>query len=311
MTISGNGSGAKASAYGSVEHVTVSNGGSGYTFPTVDFDLPDAPWGVQAKGHAEMDGNGTITSVVVDQAGSGYATAPGVSILNGTRFDPAALADGGSYAQAKTTLAITNVEVDAPGSGYSKADVAISDATGTGATATAQLDNGVISAIVVKKPGSSYITGGLRKFVDTLPGLTEAGKNNLGQYVPVAQPDTTTFPGTDYYVIGVVQHREQMHSDLPPTLLREYVQLSTSAVPGKHVALQTDLKAGGTTPMLMPNGDPAYGVDDPHFLGPLIVAQKDRAVRITFYNLLPTGAEGDLFLPVDSTFMGSGEGRDR
>ncbi len=48
------------------------------------------------------------------------------------------------------------------------------------------------------------------------------------------------------------------------------------------------------------------GVDNPHFLGPVIVAQKDRAVRITFYNLLPTGADGDLFMPVDSTFMGSG-----
>ena len=35
---------------------------------------------------------------------------------------------------------------------------------------------------------------------------------------------------------------------------------------------------------------------------------KDRAVRIVFYNLLPTGAEGDLFLPVDSTIMGSGMG---
>jgi len=35
--------------------------------------------------------------------------------------------------------------------------------------------------------------------------------------------------------------------------------------------------------------------------------QRDRPVRITFYNLLPTGAAGDLFLPVDSTIMGSGE----
>ena len=31
-------------------------------------------------------------------------------------------------------------------------------------------------------------------------------------------------------------------------------------------------------------------------------------VRITFYNLLPTGAAGDLFLPVDSSLMGSGMG---
>ena len=53
----------------------------------------------------------------------------------------------------------------------------------------------------------------LRKFVDTLPGLNTA--NNLGQMIPVAVPDTTTYPGSDYYEIELVQYREQMHSDLP------------------------------------------------------------------------------------------------
>ncbi len=43
-----------------------------------------------------------------------------------------------------------------------------------------------------------------------------------------------------------------------------------------------------------------------HYLGPAIVAQKDRPVRILFRNLLPTGAGGNLFIPVDSTVMGSG-----
>ncbi len=52
----------------------------------------------------------------------------------------------------------------------------------------------------------------------------------------------------------------------------------------------------------------AYGVDDPHFMGPIIVAQKDKPVRIVFYNLLPTGSGGDLFFPTDSTIMGSGPG---
>ena len=47
----------------------------------------------------------------------------------------------------------------------------------------------------MKNPGSGYVTpGGIKKFVDTLPGLTSAGANNLGQYIPVAVPDTTTFP---------------------------------------------------------------------------------------------------------------------
>ena len=44
----------------------------------------------------------------------------------------------------------------------------------------------------------------------------------------------------------------------------------------------------------------------PHYLGPLIIAQKDRPVRIKFTNSLPTGAGGNLFLPVDTTIMGSG-----
>jgi FtsP/CotA-like multicopper oxidase with cupredoxin domain/fibronectin type 3 domain-containing protein len=302
VTFSGNG-GAAATAYGGVEAVFLANGGSGYTMPTVEFDLPDGPDGVQAKGHAVMDANGTITAVIVDSPGSGYSFAPGVAIHNGTLFDPIA---GATLAQASTTLSIQSIGLDAFGAGYNQAPtVTISDPTGTGATATAVLDNGIISAITLKKPGSGYLTPGMRKFVDTLPGLTEAGVNNLGQYLPVAVPDTTTFPGTDYYEIALVQHSEQMHSDLPPTLLREYVQISTSVVPGKGVALYNDM-LDGSQQLIAGH----TGVDDPHFLGPVIIAQKDRAVRITFYNLLPTGADGDLFLPVDSTFMGSGMGPD-
>jgi FtsP/CotA-like multicopper oxidase with cupredoxin domain/fibronectin type 3 domain-containing protein len=307
FTGGGSGGGAVATAFGGVEQVTLASGGSGYTFPTVDFDLPDDPAGVQAKGHAEMDVNGTITAVIVDSPGSGYATAPGVSILNGTMFDPIA---GATLAAATSTLFIDKIVLDSFGSGYTQVpNVVISDPTGSGALATATLDNGIIASITVTKPGSGYVTpGGIRKFVDTLPGLTPAGANNLGQYLPIAQPDTTTFPNTDYYVIAVVQHREKMHSDLPPTLLREYVQLSTANVPGGQVALQTDLLDGTSVPTLMPDGSQAYAVDNPHYLGPVIVAQKDRAVRIVFYNLLPTGAAGDLFLPVDSTMMGSGMG---
>ena len=39
----------------------------------------------------------------------------------------------------------------------------------------------------------------------------------------------------------------------------------------------------------------------PQWLGPTIAATKNKPVRIVFRNLLPTGAGGDLFLPVDST----------
>jgi FtsP/CotA-like multicopper oxidase with cupredoxin domain len=73
-------------------------------------------------------------------------------------------------------------------------------------------------------------------------------------------------------------------------------------VPG-NVALTNANLDGTTTPIAG-----FTGVDKPHYLGPTIVATKDRPVRILFRNLLPTGVAGDLFLPVDTTVMGSGMG---
>ena len=68
----------------------------------------------------------------------------------------------------------------------------------------------------------------LTKFVDNVAGLTAAGANGLGQYIPVAIPDNTTYPGSDYYEIELGEFTEQMHSDLPPTTLRGYRQTNTA-----------------------------------------------------------------------------------
>jgi FtsP/CotA-like multicopper oxidase with cupredoxin domain len=127
----------------------------------------------------------------------------------------------------------------------------------------------------------------LRKFVDTLPGLGAGAPNNLGQYIPVGKPDTKTYPGCDYYVIEVRQYTQQMHSDLPPTTLRGYVQTNQG----------TDGAGNNTL-------DP----EPIHYLGPIIVAQKNRPVRVKFVNKLPTGVDGNLFIPVDTTIMGAGMG---
>jgi FtsP/CotA-like multicopper oxidase with cupredoxin domain len=134
------------------------------------------------------------------------------------------------------------------------------------------------------------IIGGIRKFVDTLPGLGYANRNNLGQYIPIANPDTITYPGSDYYEIGLVDYEEQMHSDLPATELRGYVQLNNGTDPA------TNLNTVAPAPV--------------HYLGPQIIAQQDRPVRIKFTNMLGIGAAGDLFLPVDTTVMGAGMGPD-
>ena len=66
----------------------------------------------------------------------------------------------------------------------------------------------------------------LRKFVDRLPGVGQAAANELGQYIPVAVPDTVTYPGSDYYELAVRDYSQKLHSDLPATQLRGYVQLN-------------------------------------------------------------------------------------
>lgn len=153
------------------------------------------------------------------------------------------------------------------------------------------------------------VTGGMRKFVDSLPGLGPVNANNLGQYISVAVPDTTSYPANgdtpaaDYYEIALVEYQEQMHSDLPPTTLRGYVQLATDVVPGAVPLYNPD-----GSQILMPDDTPALAVDDPHYMGPAIIAEKGKPVRIKFYNLLPTGEAGNLFIPVDTTVMGAGMG---
>ncbi|NJD08052.1 MAG: hypothetical protein FIA97_16390, partial [Methylococcaceae bacterium] len=189
----------------------------------------------------------------------------------------------------------------------------------------------------------------LTKFIDSLPGLTPAGINNLKQYLPVAAMDTASYPGSDYMEMAVVDYREHMHSELPAggTLLRGYVQIDRSA---------TDAGTPGTastSPLALryPDGNPiwiakevgmvngrwdhtlakdangqtilvhAVAVDKPHYLGPIILAAKDRATRVKFDNLLKAGAavtttvngkttltgprNGDLFIPTDHTLAGT------
>jgi FtsP/CotA-like multicopper oxidase with cupredoxin domain len=99
--------------------------------------------------------------------------------------------------------------------------------------------------------------------------------------IPVAVPDQITYASTnsDYYEIELIETLVQMHADLPNmTRVRMYHQT---------------------------NGGPAAS-----YLGPLIIAQKGRPVRIKFTNKLQPGAGGNLFIPVDTTVMGSGMGAD-
>jgi FtsP/CotA-like multicopper oxidase with cupredoxin domain len=134
----------------------------------------------------------------------------------------------------------------------------------------------------------------LQKFVDGMPGIcgTPTGTNSIGQCVPAAVPDQATYPGSDYYEIEVVEFRERMHTAFPA--------LNN---PDKMLATTGGTKLRGYRQLNVDAGDPAR---TPHYLGPLLITQKDRPVRIKLVNSLPFGAAGNLFVPVDLTVMGAG-----
>ena len=257
---------ATGTVYGGVDAVTLTDPGSGYTMPTVDFDLPDLPDGVTATGHvtcvetdciAPVPGDPiTISGVVVDNPGSGYTTAPNVVIRNGTLFDPIA---GATPATATATLTIQSVVLDTYGAGYTTApDVTFADATGagTGATGTAVTQVGTVTALNLTASGSGYVTGGgIKKFTDDLPGLcVPPACPTTGKYIPLGVPEAKTYGGVaaDEYVIGLVQYKTSFSSSLPDTMVRGYVQLETPAneAISQHWPVANTLMDGTTVPVL-------------------------------------------------------------
>jgi len=210
---------------------------------------------------------GSITNFTVVSAGSGYAT-PTVTIT-----DTTGTGAGIPSVTLDATGGIATVTGGGGGSGYIAPEVTIVDVGPGGSlalpTCGAVNQPACGSGAVVTAMIGGPVTGGIRKFVDPLPDLKGA----------IAIPDMATFPGADYYVIGLAQYAIKMHSDLPPTTLRGYCQLNNPASPG---------------------------VCTPSYLGPVILAAKNRPVRVLFKNTLPVGAGGNLFIPVDTTYMGAG-----
>ena len=110
---------------------------------------------VTAARNAVATQSGGVTSITVTNAGTGYVSAPTVSI--GLPNDP-----GGIQATATATLTgggLSGVTLSAGGSGYSAATVTISApnvAGGTQATATATITGGAITGIVIGNAGTGY-----------------------------------------------------------------------------------------------------------------------------------------------------------
>jgi spore coat protein A, manganese oxidase len=107
----------------------------------------------------------------------------------------------------------------------------------------------------------------LKKFIQPLPAL--------GTNIPVAAPNKTKYPGTDYYRIIMGQYTAKVHPDLPKaTTFWGYADATANA------------------PVFKP-------------LGGVIVATRRRPVRITYENYLPALS----IIPIDPTIQGAETGQ--
>ena len=222
--------------------------------------------------------SGSIAAITIVSGGTGY-TAPTVTITDVYRAAPV------------PTTATVDWPVRSPQSRYLRGTftapvVNITDPTGSGASATATIT-----------PAAGT---GLRKFMDALPNLV------------FATPDVVTYPGSDYYEIELGEYDTwQFHTDLiNPTKQRGYRQTNN----GTNVYSATNTGGCGAPPASHTCTAADNTVTPPatfSYLGPSIIAVKDRPTRIKFTNNLPvTGAGGNLFIPTDTTVMGAGPGYD-
>jgi hypothetical protein len=137
-----------------VVSVPVTNSGSGYTFATVGFS---GGGGSGAMATANIVG-GTIVSVTVVTAGSGYTSPPTATITgNGTSATCGTVVIGGG--------AVSGVQITNPGSGYTTAPGVLITGNGSNATGVALLAPEGVQSVTVVNGGSGFTSVPLIKFV--------------------------------------------------------------------------------------------------------------------------------------------------
>ena len=143
-----------------VNSVNVTNGGSGYTGPSVAITGGN---GTGATAVATVTG-GAVTAITLTNPGLGYTATPTVTISGG----------GGTGATATAQRVgneLSGITVTAGGSGYTSPTVSFTGGTGTGAAGTVSVTNGAVTAVTITNPGSGYTT---------LPDVTISGGGGTG-----------------------------------------------------------------------------------------------------------------------------------
>ena len=138
---------------GSVESISVSAGGSGYTeVPTVTVGAPDISDGTQATATAELSG-GELTAIPITDGGTGYTSAT-------VTISAPDVSSGGIQATATATITagvITAITIDEAGAGYTSAPTVSIVGDGSDAElGTPTISASSVSGITVVEAGSGY-----------------------------------------------------------------------------------------------------------------------------------------------------------
>jgi len=130
-----------------VDRIRVDQAGAGYTSVEVSV-------GGNATAHAIIGAGGSITEIIIDDPGSGYTSAPAVSISGEDETTPA-------KATAFIKSEVVSVTVPAGGSGlgytFTPAVTFIPNGSGAGAEAYAEVTDGVVTNVVVTNGGDGYV----------------------------------------------------------------------------------------------------------------------------------------------------------
>lgn len=141
--------------------------------PTVTFSMPNFADGVRATGTAIVNPSTLqVTGVNITDAGSGYTTAPTVTITSGTGATAQAILTG------KTVLGAVIIS---QGFDYAAPPtIEFVGGDGQGATGTAVLSNGRVTAINITSAGSGYITAPTIVFNDPAGAQAFANVSSTG-----------------------------------------------------------------------------------------------------------------------------------
>jgi hypothetical protein len=120
--------------------------------------------------------SGPVTSLTLGNAGSGYTTAPTVTISGGGGSGATAHAIIGTVSGTSQYQTVIAVVLDNPGSGYTSTPTVTIAGTGTGATATATVTRSFVTSYTVVNGGSGY----------TVPPSITFPTPGVGQTAPVA-----------------------------------------------------------------------------------------------------------------------------